>query len=625
MKKIIKFIKRNVFSCTCFLLAIAVCLTGTFSYARYISVDSYDRSPGAGSFSCSANIDGVSALSFTNTAFWGGTTSEDKIAMNALRAIEFKVNNFEGTGSDKKVSEVKMNYQLIFSAPKNFIEKLAIQLFDDTSTAILPQIVLQDLVKSSGIYNTASSEDFNGSPATDLIFTVTKSGNDFTATAGDIKIEIDEVNIEIEQALQYRVWDVSALTNETNKVANTEGGKLLPPLEVKFTSEVTCYRIKISMPQFKFDAGTEQTRDYSLRLVPTATLEDDHLGGYLMDGTEKPTTIYAGQTLGVQTVKEAISDYTDEACTSLIPDSEQIVNVHGEPKKYTVGTPITDSPLDYPPTTTTTIQNLPDEISSSGSHEAGNVVPGATSEFSSWVMYKSNDDVTTNENNASYRTRTATQTGTTTVTITKKVDRYNEIKTLSQSTVQTVTTPKSVNGNTFVLQIDRKTTLNVASTETTESYLTSTTVQTQNWTRTGTYRQDRERTGRYPNYTYYWGESYLQGNWSAWTKSGNVDEETTDSDTRTYLTPQINNTSTTTDNTDTFFRKIIRSYENIDITLTSVKRQVQVGTEFQTEEYTSSTDAFDLFEGDEIQNYYLSQSYSKNYPLKVNVIFEQTQ
>lgn len=542
--------------------------------------------------------------------------------MNALRSIDFNVNNFEGTGANKKVSEVKMKYSLVFTAPQNFISKLAIQLFNNSSNAITPQIVLQDLFRcvegTSGSFDTEESEDYNASPATDLVFNVTKSGNDYTAisTTGDVKITIESIQLDIEQALQYRVWDVSALTNEVNKTATTEGGKLLPPLEVKFSSKVDCYRIKISMPELVHEAGVERTAHHSLRLVPTSTLEDDHLGGYLMDGTEKPTKIYAGQTLGVQTIKETISDYTNEACTNLIEGSEQIVNVHGEPKKYTLNTPITDTPIDYPPTTTTTIQNLDDEISTSGSHETGNVVAGATSEFSSWVMYKSNGDVTTNNSNATRRERTATQTGTTTVTINKKVDMYNEIKTLAQSTVQTITTPVSVNGNTFVLQIDRKTTLNIASTETTKSYLTSTTVQTQNWTRTITEQQTKR-------YSYYWGETTTTE--SAWTKSGNVVEETTKSDTRTYLTPQIDNNSKTTENTDTFYRKIIRSYENIDITLTSVKRQVQVGTELETEEYTSSTDAFDLFEGDDIQNYYLSQSYSKNYPLKINVIFEQTQ
>ena len=612
MKKIIKFIKRNVFSCTCFLLAIAVCLTDTFSYARYISVDSYDRSTGAGSFSCSANIDGVSALSFTNTAFWGGTTSEDKIAMNALRAIEFKVNNFEGTGSDKKVSEVKMNYQLIFSAPKNFIEKLAIQLFDDTSTAILPQIVLQDLVKSSGTYNTASSEDFNGSPATDLTFTVTKSGNDFTATAGDIKIEIDEVNIEIEQALQYRVWDVSALTNETNKVANTEGGKLLPPLEVKFTSEVTCYRIKISMPQFKFDAGTEQTRDYSLRLVPTATLEDDHLGGYLMDGTEKPTTIYAGQTLGVQTIKEKHTNYTDNTFSTPIAGSESTVNVHGNPKVYTKGNTVTDQPIEYQYTV------------------VGE--PVVTKNNGSTTSTEKEDDVeygvwSTQSRFQRTRTRSMTQTKTVTTTIIgDEEETVVQITTNNSDEVTVSTTVLDVyeeDGNdAFELQISETTKSTIYQTTTTTSTNASKRVYVHTESRTGTQTQTKTNNSSWDGN----GTITTSDSWNGWV-SNNDEEEVVSQrvESETKIDTDSEDVSPADPTVKNFFRKIIRTYENIDITLTSVKRQVQVGTELETVEYTSNTNAFDLFEGDTIQNYYLSQSYSKNYPLKVNVIFEQTQ
>lgn len=617
MKKIIKFIKRNVFSCTCFLLAIAVCLTGTFSYARYISVDSYDRSPGAGSFSCSANIDGVSALSFTNTAFWGGTTSEDKIAMNALRAIEFKVNNFEGTGSDKKVSEVKMNYQLIFSAPKNFIEKLAIQLFDDTSTAILPQIVLQDLVKSSGTYNTASSEDFNGSPATDLTFTVTKSGNDFTATAGDIKIEIDEVNIEIEQALQYRVWDVSALTNEINTTATTEGGKLLPPLEVKFTSEVTCYRIKISMPQFKFDAGTEQTRNYSLRLVPTATLEDDHLGGYLMDGTEKPTTIYAGQTLGVQTVKEAISDYTDEACTSLIPGSEQIVNVHGEPKKYA------DETTDIQ-TYTTIEYGEPGETGSyQVSEEYGEVTVGSAPSIngnSSWNNINANGDVVGNTTNVTHRVSklgTYTQTGTRVKTIVMGEDAETKAKEImTEKDVITTTTPISNDGTNIRVEI-KTTTITTVLTSRTIDCIPKVYTQTEQLKRTGYFRQDRVGNN--------WGATY----WHNDDNGGSDGWTVTSTGTRTLQETQSRQEkiakSITESSPDiiTIYRKIVRTSEKHNVKLTSVKRQVQEGDTLVTKSYDESN-KFDLFEG-EIQKFFVSQSYSKNYPLKVNVIFEQTQ
>ena len=92
------YVKKNFFACACFFWAIMIFLTGSFSYSKYISSDPVNKLPSAGSFSCSANIDGVSSLSFVNTAFWGGSIAEDKVAMNALRSIDFTVNNFQMVG-----------------------------------------------------------------------------------------------------------------------------------------------------------------------------------------------------------------------------------------------------------------------------------------------------------------------------------------------------------------------------------------------------------------------------------------------------------------------------------------------------------------------------------------------
>ena len=176
-KKVVAYVKQNFFACACFLLAGLVALTGSFSYSKYISSDPVNNASGAGSFSASANIDGVSALSFTNTAFWGGTVDEDRIAMNALRSINFSVNNFNVVDGVEKVAEVKLQYSLSFSTPANFAEKLAVQLFDGTDKALLPQVVLRDLINATNhdhIFQTAESEDFNSVYHHDLTFTTSK-------------------------------------------------------------------------------------------------------------------------------------------------------------------------------------------------------------------------------------------------------------------------------------------------------------------------------------------------------------------------------------------------------------------------------------------------------------------
>jgi hypothetical protein len=338
LKKFIKLIKRNLISCICVLLAVAVCLTGTFSYARYISVDSSDHAPGAGKFSYSANIDLVSALSFTNTAFWGGTSEEDKIAMNALRSIDFNVKNYETKGGVEEVAEVKMKYNLVFSAPKNFAERLAIQVFDtDANIALLPQIVISDLIGTgSGVFNTGDSEDYNGTDIGDMSFNVQAltSGENhiYRATNGDISINIEEYEREVHQNLLFRMWDSSALTDVNTPTVSTEGGKLLPPLSVKYKQDVKFYRITISMPNFVLEPGTKKTRNHRIELAPTDTIQDLHLGGEIVkkngDGTYSAVkSIYAdNQTWTVQTVHEKQTDHylnTDFATYDSASDAQK--------------------------------------------------------------------------------------------------------------------------------------------------------------------------------------------------------------------------------------------------------------------------------------------------------------
>ena len=139
--KLAAFVKKNIFACACFLLAVMLFFVGSVSYSRYISSNSLNNLPSAGSFTCSANIDGVSSLSFTNTAFWGGSLAEDKVAMNALRNIDFTVNNYQTVNDKKVVNEVKTSYSLVFTAPYTFVQRLAFQPFHGEDIPFLPQKV----------------------------------------------------------------------------------------------------------------------------------------------------------------------------------------------------------------------------------------------------------------------------------------------------------------------------------------------------------------------------------------------------------------------------------------------------------------------------------------------------
>lgn len=327
------FIKKNALSCLCLLIATLVAITGSVSYSKYISTSPITEGSGAGSFSASATIDGVSALSFTNTAFWGGTVEEDKIAMNALRSVDFHVRNYEYDGSgNKKIADVKMKYNLVFDAPKNFAERLAIQVFDKANQPLLPQIVLSylfDSVASSttGVFDTGKTPDYNASEIHDEVFDVVKSGDTFTATMRDNEdtvIIIEDHFEDVHQRLDFRTWDCSALTNTINPTLNVEGGTLTPPLTVYYMEEnVEFYRIIIKMPQFILEPGAEREAHYSIKIAPTDTIQDGHLGGsfaQLIDGEYVPVKeIYGGSSNDwyLENIHEKVIDkfYSDESFT----------------------------------------------------------------------------------------------------------------------------------------------------------------------------------------------------------------------------------------------------------------------------------------------------------------------
>lgn len=282
--KIKAFLKNNVFSLICLLLCVCVLITGSLSYAKYISSDSAASGSGVGSFYVSASVDGVSGLSFTDTNFWSiSSTEEEHIAMNALRSLKFSVNNFETDGDgNKNISAVKLKYALTFSAPQTFIQKLAMQVFDGEGEAVLPQIIIADMLNSAGgVYKTADSADYNGTAAEELEFSVVKNSDTFyTAKAGNTVITLEEYEKHVSQNLLFRMWDTAAL-NEAE--LDQEGGKVLPPLEVTFSETVKFYRISIMTEKFALPAGEATTDSYTVKLAPTESVSDGHMGASFVD------------------------------------------------------------------------------------------------------------------------------------------------------------------------------------------------------------------------------------------------------------------------------------------------------------------------------------------------------
>lgn len=346
MKKILGLIKQNIFSLVCVLMAAAVFITGGISYSKYISSDPLSEETNVGGFTCVASIDGVSALSFTNTAFWGGSVEDDRIAMNALRSLEFTVSNHETVNGVQQINNVKTGYTLCFSVPQNFGEKLALQLFDEKSMAIMPQIVIEDIFKTkdSDTYNTATSEDYHADTFEDMSFVVNRSGaeNAETITAkceeSGITVVLEPYVREVKQTLLFRLWDCSSLTTIENPTVDMECGTLCPPLEITYATSVPYYRVMISHSLFTMGAGMEETHKYNIRIAPTSEISDEHLGGSLtadndclkIDGDGSFHTISkkgSSTTIQIESIKYTVSE-KDENGNSV--DTEYVLSGAGE-------------------------------------------------------------------------------------------------------------------------------------------------------------------------------------------------------------------------------------------------------------------------------------------------------
>lgn len=592
MKKIIAFIQNNFISCVCLFLA-ATIFTGSITLAKYISTETSNVGSSAGSFHCSGSVDDVSSLSFANLDFWGG--SEKDTPMNAIHSLNFLVNNYEertdGESVTKHVSVAKMGYTLMFSAPAIFLEKLAMQLFESPDTVMTPQIVLADLLatandgKYNTHYNTANGTKYNGTAYTDFEFKVNVSNsgiaNAYTATAelpdgkGNMVLKIEPFMQNMTQTLKFRLWDVSKLTSESNKTVDHEGGDLIAPLYADVQADVLCYRISISMPQFTLAAGVEEQDRYSLRFVTTSAINDHELGGFLTDNDKGDTlkSVFKNKTAYFKTMTETVTDKDSSGNVT----ERNTYYVIGNPRAYTT------EPTESKKTTTARVKEYTETVTTTVNNASR-----------SYIYYDNNNNIVT-EASATYRLRVNKGASY------KQEDVFSYSDS-SQTFIVTTTDTETVetkiatgdNTETITQDVKVKTVKTISANDTTTA-TTKTTITPSSGTITIQVKD---------------GDS--------WNTTNALDKPIT-----------LKNSSAPTEITlpdETYSREIVRvtSYAE-SITFKKVYRRVEdaLGNVTQTE-YDSEDNAFELFDG-VIQKYFLSQCYSKSYPFKVNVYFEQLQ
>lgn len=597
MKKILAFIQNNFISCICLFLA-ATIFTSAVTFSKFVSTGGTTQGSTTGSFHCSGSVDDVSSLSFANLDFWGGT--EKDTPMNTIHSLDFLVNNYEektvGESVIKYVSATKIGYTLIFSAPAIFLDKLAFQLYESPNTVMTPQIVLADLLATAngGTYDTAKSIDYKGDPYPDFQFKINVSNksvaNTYTATAalpngtGDMVLKVEPFTQEITQTLKFRLWDVSKLTSASNPTVEYDSGELITPLYADVHADVLCYRISLSMPQFQLAAGVEEQDKYSIRFVTTSAINDRELGGFLMENQdgESLKSIYSEKTAYMRMMTET-DTYTDADGKVLESNSYYVL---GNPRAYTEGT------------NTTTNRSEQKE----GTYEKTTTKTGTTSEY---IYFDKDGNIkqSSEVQSGDYRMRVssgASYTETTTTT-------YNVEKMVTTNTQTITTTIEKPDSKTEIIKqkIDVGTTREITLLN-------------------GDTKVETVRTYELPN------RGAIQkrnGNnsWSNVTDTEVLPERLTEKTSETGSVSEL--TFTETLPMASYKRTVERvtSYAQ-SITFDKVYRRTEdLAGNSAEKEYMDASDAFELFDSNNIQQYFLSQCYSKSYPLKVNVYFEQLQ
>ena len=505
----------------------------------------------------------------------------------------------------------------MFSAPAIFLEKLAMQLFESPDTVMTPQIVLADLLatanngkfktKDSTDYNgTAYSMDYNGVEYTDFEFDVNSSeltlveevkdaegnvtqkgvkANAYTATSelpdgkGNMVLKVEPFMQTMTQTLKFRLWDVSQLTSESNKTVDHEGGDLVAPLYADVHADVLCYKISISMPQFTLAAGVEEQDRYSLRFVTTSAINDHELGGFLTN--DKGTTledIYSGKTAYFKTITETV---TDKDSSDNVTERNTYY-VIGNPRAYNPGVEksepkvTTEYVKEYTETVTTTVKNETGGYTYIYFDDSKNIVAPTDNKATYRISFSSGESYV-QEDFFSYRdssqnfivTTTETETvetkiatGDNTETITQDV-KVKTVKTISANDTTTATTTTKITNPVGTITIQKKNGNN---------------------------------------------------NWK---------------DNSTLSSITLNHSPVLTKITlpdETYSREIVRvtSYAQSIKFKKVFRRVVDAEGKVTVTEYADKDHAFELFNGG-IQKFFLSQCYSKSYPFKVNVYFEQLQ
>ena len=145
MNRKIKKKKIPILSYLCYLLVVSVLFTGV-TFSRYSTATSGDLGANVSPFIASYRIDNLSSNTYTNANFW----LENNTQQGVSRYVRFTVANHrpasEAEGAAELISDVDLSSKIRFYLPADFADNLAIQLLGEDGNAVMPQIVLGNLI-----------------------------------------------------------------------------------------------------------------------------------------------------------------------------------------------------------------------------------------------------------------------------------------------------------------------------------------------------------------------------------------------------------------------------------------------------------------------------------------------
>lgn len=146
------------------LLVIAVMFTGV-TLSRYVHSSGGGAQTTVSPFICSYSIDGISAVSFSNSNYWlqSSDTQSSKKATNAARTVRYSVKNYrtDDEGNISAISDLDLQSTLRLRLPAAFADALAIQVVElDTSDNIV--LSTQQYPLAELLYDTATGTDATG-------------------------------------------------------------------------------------------------------------------------------------------------------------------------------------------------------------------------------------------------------------------------------------------------------------------------------------------------------------------------------------------------------------------------------------------------------------------------------